>query len=332
VQRQIRTRKFANTLLEAKRSGQLQAIAEEWERAHTEMASKACDLEALNERVKRGLLSAKGAGDLECVAEEMVVQVERQAAEMKALKERVFRALSAQLRSSASAGAQGDTSEPAAAVHKEDTQKEMQMKALQLKFLMKRAWRGLLESRRSGELEHIADEMAEQLQTKAEPIKNKIRKAMLRAHRAGELFELRDELDELADAVPLSDSPGRPGNFDELAEASVAAAAAAKVKTGASGRRWCEYTSSEDSDSSFDPREAARRRQAAAATIRRGPPPSGSRSSFAPADRRTAPAESAEFAGAEEAREGDVSGCSDVESSRGSPSPGPASQAGSPCK
>eukprot|EP00406_Dinophysis_acuminata_P062562 CAMPEP_0179284182 /NCGR_PEP_ID=MMETSP0797-20121207/38556_1 /TAXON_ID=47934 /ORGANISM="Dinophysis acuminata, Strain DAEP01" /LENGTH=105 /DNA_ID=CAMNT_0020992951 /DNA_START=29 /DNA_END=343 /DNA_ORIENTATION=- len=104
---------------------------------------------------------------------------------------------------------------------------------------MRRAWRGLLESKKSRELERIADEMAEQLQTRADPIKSKIRKALLRAHRAGQLLELRGELDELADSVPVQMRPpsGTPPN-----------------------KRWVDIASS-DSDSWCDPQDVARRRR-----------------------------------------------------------------------
>merc|ERR1712170_233853 len=85
------------------------------------------------------------------------------------------------------------------------------------------------------ELERLADEMTESLQTKAESIA-KLRKGLIRAHRAGELLEIRDELDEINDSV---DTPMKP------------AAPTAK-------KRWTDCSS--DSDSSFDPKEVIARR------------------------------------------------------------------------
>merc|ERR1719313_2726048 len=117
-----------------------------------------------------------------------------------------------------------------------DAQNELETQALQLKNLMKRAWKGMIVTRQSSELERITDQMAEQLQTKAKSIKNRIRKGLLRAHRAGELREIRDELDEISDVVP---EPLRPPRV-------------------VPGKRWVEYSS--ESDSSFDPREATRMR------------------------------------------------------------------------
>merc|ERR1719221_124595 len=95
----------------------------------------------------------------------------------------------------------------------DDASKELEVKALQIKNLMKRAWQGMRESRRPRELERIADEMTEQFQTKAESLKEKIRQGLLRAHRAGELQEMRDELDELADSVPLPSDTRGAGEF-----------------------------------------------------------------------------------------------------------------------
>merc|ERR1719198_1133462 len=57
VQKRIMTRKFAKSILDAKRSGELHAIAEEWEKAHSELASKASDLNALNEKAHSELAS-----------------------------------------------------------------------------------------------------------------------------------------------------------------------------------------------------------------------------------------------------------------------------------
>merc|ERR1711959_739749 len=122
--------------------GELDAIAEEWEKAHTELASKASDLSALNEKVKRSLLNAHREGDLTRIAEEMVGEAERKAKEVKELKERVFRAMIDMKRSRDLEKTEADM---------DDAQKELEMKAIQLKSLMK-AWKGTLESKRPKEL------------------------------------------------------------------------------------------------------------------------------------------------------------------------------------
>jgi len=97
----------------------------------------------------------------------------------------------------------------------EDAQRDLEMKAFQIKRIMRRAFKGMREStrltvpERSTELERIADELSEELTTKTESTKQKISSALLRAHRAGQLHELRNELDEMADSVtaPLAPSP-----------------------------------------------------------------------------------------------------------------------------
>jgi len=224
VQRKIMTRKFAKSLLQAKRSGELHVIAEEWEKAHTEMANKASDLTALHDKVKRSLVDAHQGGSLENLAEEMANEAERKAAEVRQLKERVFRAMFDMRRSKKLEKSTADM---------DDAQRELEMKALQLK-LMKRAWKGMLESKRQCELESIASEMATGFQTKADSLKNKMRDVLLRAHRAGELREMREELDELANVVPTMPDIVHQGCGDMAAQQR---------------KRWAEFSS--DSDSSF---------------------------------------------------------------------------------
>jgi len=225
VQRKMMTRKFAKSLLQAKRSGELDVIAEEWEKAHTEMANKASDLTALHDKVKRSVLDAHRGGSLENLAEEMANEAERKAAEVRELKERVFRAMFDMKRSKKLERSTSDM---------DDAQRELEMKALQLKHLMKRAWKGMRESKRQCELENIAAEMATGFQSKADSLKNKLRNVLLRAHRAGELPEMREELDELANTVSTMPDVVRQGHKDMAAQQR---------------KRWAEFSS--DSDSSF---------------------------------------------------------------------------------
>lgn len=278
------SKSYVQRHLQSTCSVELHAIAEEWERAHTAIADQASDLRALKERITRGLLSAHRAGDLERIAEEMASQAERKAHEVRELKERVFRAMnqmketrqmeqedkdgrmreveiqalhessllkrawkgmvaSRRSRSKEVEQIADETLQSAADI--DDVQKELEMKALQLRSLMKRAWKGMLESKRSTELERIADEMAEQIDTKAKSIKNRTRKALLRAHRAGELADLRDELDEMVDVMPEKPTPSAPA--------------------GPRQKRWAEYSS--DSDTTFIVRDTASRTSHAEADV-----------------------------------------------------------------
>merc|ERR1719162_963711 len=93
VQKKNVTRKFAKTLLAAKRSGDLHAIAEEWEKVQEELVTKSSDLNALEEKVDRSLLESSCAGghlNLERLAKEMTSEAERNSAEVSELKKRVF--------------------------------------------------------------------------------------------------------------------------------------------------------------------------------------------------------------------------------------------------
>jgi len=148
---------------------------------------------------------------------------------------------------------------------------ERKLQNLQLKNLMKRAFTGLRASRcttdghltprgsksedspsdllspdgsNQGDLEMLAEQVVEQLQAKAESIKAQIRAGFLRAHRAGELLELREELDELADSVSQMGAKLSPPHGSPQ-----------KSKLGGQGpsrlssnRRWAEYTSGSESD------------------------------------------------------------------------------------
>lgn len=284
VQKKMLARKAARSLLHAKRTGELQAIAEEWEKACSEFASKASDMSALNAKVKQGLLDAHRAGDLERLAEEMVDEAERKAAEVKALKERVFRALRDTKRAR-------DLEQTASDM--DDAQNELEMRALQIKSLMKKAWKGMVETRRTRELERIADEMAEQLRAKADALKHKIAHGLLRAHRSGELREIRDELEELADSVAVLDD-----------EAGVVDRGGEPTALQCRRRRWAEPPSS-DSDSSVDPREAFLRSRLRGLAARQAS--AGGADGGAPAPRRAGPLS--------------PDPCSDADSSARAPSP-----------
>lgn len=242
LQRRMATRRFTGSLLAAKRSGELHAIAEEWERAHSELASQASDLSALNEKVRRSLRGAHRTEEIERIVEAMASEADKKAAEVKQLKENVFKALIELKRSK----------------HVEevdDAQKMLEMDALQLRRLMRRAWQGMVATTRNeAEVERLADEYAAQLQTKAEALKKKMRGGLLRAHRAGELLELKEELDEIADSVPHLPQGQGLDSYSGSPQGGAAAASDAGVPwppfqapVSLSRRRWADMTSS-DSD------------------------------------------------------------------------------------
>merc|ERR1712176_1674 len=81
----------------------------------------------------------------------------------------------------------------------------------------------------------------QELETKMEDIRAKVRKGLIRAHRTGELHELRGELDELADAVPTLESRDYAG----------ATSWASPMGVESTRKAWGEMTSS---DSDGDPR------------------------------------------------------------------------------
>jgi len=157
------------------------------------------------------------------------------------------------------------------------------MKALQLRNLMKRAFKGMRDSKSTadgpvtprglksvdsptdllspdshqGDLEMIAEQVVEQLQTKADFIKAQIRNGFLRAHRNGELLDLRNELDELADSVSQMGAKLGSGATLEIPSPSSPKACRQNLH-GSSGaplkKRWSEYTSGEsDSDLNRSP-------------------------------------------------------------------------------
>eukprot|EP00927_Polykrikos_kofoidii_P030623 TRINITY_DN26352_c0_g1_i1.p1 TRINITY_DN26352_c0_g1~~TRINITY_DN26352_c0_g1_i1.p1 ORF type:complete len:680 (+),score=154.05 TRINITY_DN26352_c0_g1_i1:95-2134(+) len=311
-------RKLTKVLISARRSGQLHEIADEWEKVHSEMATKASVFMALKDKVAQSLLDANRVGDLESIAEEMVERAEQNAVEVRLLKERVFRALTKSTRGkshvserSSSDSEEADDRPEVKALrlklmkrawkgmvqekdspsvpkmdemrlklmrrawsgmieskgsrrktHAEDSkvlqnrfademadmdgaQKELEMKALQVKNLMKRAWTGMVISKRSKELGRIADEMAEQMQVTVETMKRRLVEGLMRAHQAGELQELRAEFDELGDSFAAESAPS---SLEKQNEVNDEQEASSEPPKSAPTKRWCDYSS--DSDAS----------------------------------------------------------------------------------
>lgn len=264
-----RTR-FARTLLNAKRSGKLQELADEWQSARSAMMSSASELQdlknrvqtvissqaddvdddkcvadlasevrkkadgfqQLKERARRSILQMKRAGELERLAQEMGCEEEdddQRSGSHVSAKERALRSLLEMKRS-------GELEQLAHEM--EDTQAKLEAKAAQLQEICARTRRGLRDAKRSGELERLAQEMNQVLEVKMQTIRERVKRSLLRAHRTGELQELRGELDELADEVPLLTA----------AQHTKSAPAAATR-----GRRWCDMTTSSDSDGAAGP-------------------------------------------------------------------------------
>jgi len=230
------------------------------ERLAKEMTSEAernsAEVSELKKRVFQAMLNVKRSSH----KERTLVMDKRKDVEVMELKERVFRAMLSMKKAS-----QIEKTTP----ELPNLQKEDEMKALQLKNLMKRAFKGMRESKSSregieedsldrsfdldnpdngeagpSELEHIADQLVEQLRTKADSIKMKIRKGLLRAHRNGELVELKEELAELADTVS--------NMGDKLSPQTSSMLSPPGVLDILPRRRWADASSGSESD--FDPK------------------------------------------------------------------------------
>lgn len=261
--------RFARTLLNAKRSGELQALVEEWQTARSAMVSSTSGLQALMERFKNSMLDAHRTGELHRLAGDLASEVQRSAAEFQQLKERADKSVS-QMKGAGeferfAQELDRQTPDSPKLTAKEralqsllemkrsgelellaqemgDTQAELQTKADQLREVATRMRRGLIDAKRSGDLERIAGELEQILKNKMRIIRDKALRGLLRAHRRGELQELRGELDELGDEVPSFGGGDRPPAADP------AAAAPARGRAVPARRLWSEMTTSEESE------------------------------------------------------------------------------------
>merc|ERR1712129_340172 len=116
--------------------------------------------------------------------------------------------------------------------------------------------KGLLGARCTGELERIASEAAQMLDSNALSMGERLRNALLRAHRTGELEMLRTELDELDDDVPELENT--------LPAGSSLTRERKKEKRVSAKQRWAELATSSESD--FDPCQKNAHRVAAASS------------------------------------------------------------------
>jgi len=277
-------RRFARSLLNAMRSGELQALAEDWQRTRTAIASSASSLQKLTERFKLVILGAHRTGELHRLAAELASDVEQQADELQRLKQGTLqslesirgrqeleqleqvivskdsssarlsakeRALQSLLQMKRSGGLEGLAKEMG------DAQAKLEAKAVQLREIANREQHPGLggDASRSDDLAIIAGEMEQELATRLQRIRRRLRQGLLRAHRTGELHELRGELDELVDTVSALE-PGGAANEEPVVSGNVSRVAVAPATNG-QPRRWADMTSSE---SDHDPRVASRGR------------------------------------------------------------------------
>ncbi|CAL1145569.1 unnamed protein product [Cladocopium goreaui] len=231
-----------SSLLQANRTGKLQRLLENLRREQQDMVRSAVDLQDLKERFKVAMLSAHRTGELQKVAEKLATEVERRADDFQRLKERALESLlrmkrageldrmAQEMRTASEAQAVEDA-RPALSAKQRALQSLLEMKrsgelqllaeemdsaqkALEAKAAQLRGLRGAA-SLGNGELERLVDQMTEELESQAESIRSRVRKGLLRAHRRGELQDLRQELDELADEVPSMPSKQRAKRWQE---------------------------------------------------------------------------------------------------------------------
>lgn len=249
-----RRRVAQRSLLDAKRSGELQALADEWNQARSAMVSSTSGLQDLQERVKGVIRGADADAELDSV-DILASEVRKKADDFQQLRERAERSVEQMKRAgelgrlenemrSKESSAKLPTKERALrsllemkrsgelenlAQEMADMQAKLETKAIQLQAIAVRMRHSLLDAKRSGELQRLAAEMETLLQAKMQTIRRKARRSLLRAHRTGELQELRSELDEYPDGLASLPPPRSYGP--------------------SKGRRWCDIVSgSSDSD------------------------------------------------------------------------------------
>jgi hypothetical protein len=181
--------KSREALLSAKRTGELEEIAANMEakmaEREQEASAKLKHMSELRQKAKSGLLGAARSGELQTLAAQYD-EIEAQEAALKAEQEKInFH--HARLEQS-----------------KEDLMKDIKMKAKQ----------GILNAKKSGELEALADDMEKEM-ARIEKQKEELEKAkesmaatkkraaagMLRAYRDGELEAIADDLEKKQEAL-----------------------------------------------------------------------------------------------------------------------------------
>lgn len=187
--------KARKNLLDAKRNGELEAIANEMDDAAKKIEEKKQELAQVRAKAKKGLLAAKQSGDLERLASEYEVEMEAKAAELHALKEQARENFGAETAEAKAAVAQLDAAERA-----------MKAQAAEFHNIKEKARRGLIDAKRTGELEKICGSMdrimaegeqnMEEATKRANEVKAKAKKGLLEARKSGELQALADEMEQ----------------------------------------------------------------------------------------------------------------------------------------
>lgn len=237
-------KRFARSLLDAKRSGELHALSKQWQAAQRAVASSASGVHALKARFSTAAMRDLQKSDLQCMAGDLASEVERRADEFQQLKERALRSLlrmkkAGELERLAKRmprdGPADQRPAKQRALHSllemkrsgelerlaqemADVQEMLKVKAAQIRQIAGPPETGTsdldghvscnADRKYSGELERLVGEVEQVLENKAETLQERVRKGLLRAHRTGELQELRGQLDELADTVPRQGSSG----------------------------------------------------------------------------------------------------------------------------
>eukprot|EP00439_Symbiodinium_sp_Y106_P051136 s3417_g6.t2 len=205
------------SLLQANRTGKLQALLEKLRNDQQDMERSASDLQNLkdtaSEKFKAAMLTAHRTGELHKVAGDLAQEVERQADDFQRLKERALESLLRMKR----AGKLEDLAEEIrcsstfilALLHEGRSSLSAKQRALQ----------SLLEMKRSGELQFLAEEM-ESAQRKFEAkaaqfreISARMRRGVVNAMRSGELERLVGEMTEVLETQAR---PGRALGRREL--------------------------------------------------------------------------------------------------------------------
>ncbi|CAE8706480.1 unnamed protein product [Polarella glacialis] len=270
--------KFRVAVLGAHRTGELHSVAGDLAREvelagelAREVERRADDFKRLKERALTSLLRMKRAGQLESLAQELEAVPSVAAANLGASEDAKLEA--------AGAAISGEITQPQRPARQralkglldmkrsgelqllaEDmdaAQQQFEAKAAQLRDVATRMAERMRDAQRSDELRLLADEMTQVLDTQVETIRSRVRQGLLRAHRAGELQDLREELDELADEVPSTLEPSphtRNREAGKLLRFQRGGKARGPEATGGLGhdasgtrKRWSEMTSS-DSD------------------------------------------------------------------------------------
>merc|ERR1719198_1063164 len=215
--------KLAERLLEAKRSGMLHNLVQEWEEAEKNQAplsSPSCAMkerdgaDTLKERASAAVLSAYRAGDLRRLAEEMAQQAEKKAGACLEIKRnRMLDRLAQEMADQNRREDSEDSDPPPQECLKAGPQEEEEGEEKGAKVctsVRSRVLHSILEMKRSGDLEQMAREMeATQVALEAKAaqltdVAQRLRTGLRDAKRSGQLERLADEMARLLESESIS--------------------------------------------------------------------------------------------------------------------------------